>query len=133
MRCRGVLPRRRFTPADLPGYAGRLFDYLLIDPAVLRLSTWANLERPEATSGEIGAYRPKVEALREHADADAADVLALVLGLVTAWADASPSLRTLAADGPESPQRLERHRTAMTAAVAAVSRELERSAAPEPP
>jgi AcrR family transcriptional regulator len=30
---------------DLPGYAGRLFDYLMDNPDLLRLLTWARLER----------------------------------------------------------------------------------------
>ncbi|GAA5086231.1 TetR/AcrR family transcriptional regulator [Nocardia iowensis] len=112
-----------FTPNDLPDYAGRLFDRLLEDPEVLRLSTWANLERPEATSGEIGAYRPKITALREHSDGDPADLLALVLGLATAWFNASPSLQALS-DDPSSPQRLDTHRAAMVAGVAALCREI---------
>ncbi|MFB8277390.1 TetR/AcrR family transcriptional regulator [Nocardia colli] len=109
-----------FTPDDLPGYGGRLFDHLLTDPAVLRLSTWANLERPEAVTGEIDAYRPKIEALHRHFDGEATDLLALVLGLVTAWFNASPSLQSLAGAEPWSPERLRPHRKAMVAAIAAV-------------
>ncbi|CAM4316766.1 TetR family transcriptional regulator [Nocardia ninae] len=115
-----------FTPDDLPGYGGRLFDHLLADPAVLRLSTWANLERPEANSGEIGAYRPKIAALRDHFDGNAIDLLALTLGLVTAWFNASPSLQSLAAEDPWSRERLESHRDAMVAAIAALCAEIGR-------
>ncbi|WP_100880770.1 TetR/AcrR family transcriptional regulator [Pseudonocardia alni] len=107
-----------FTPDDLPGYAGRLFDHLLVDPTILRLSTWANLERPDATSGEAETYRAKVEALKDQFGDSAVDVLVLVLGLVTAWATASPSLRTLAGGEPWSSTRLAEHRRVMTASVA---------------
>ena len=107
-----------FTPDDLPGYAGRLFDHLLVDPTILRLSTWANLERPDATSGEVEAYRTKVGALKDQFGDSAVDVLVLVLGLVTAWATASPSLRALAGDEPWSSTRLAEHRRVMTASVA---------------
>ncbi|ALE85872.1 TetR family transcriptional regulator [Pseudonocardia sp. HH130629-09] len=106
-----------FTPDDLPGYAGRLFDHLLVDPTILRLSTWANLERPDATAGEAEAYRAKVNALTHRYGDRAVDVLALVLGMVTAWATASPSLRTLAGDEPWSSTRLAEHRRVMTASV----------------
>ncbi|MFD1049161.1 TetR/AcrR family transcriptional regulator, partial [Kibdelosporangium lantanae] len=34
-----------FDATDLPGYAGRLFDYFEADPAALRLVTWYRLER----------------------------------------------------------------------------------------
>ncbi|MFF3223223.1 TetR/AcrR family transcriptional regulator [Nocardia suismassiliense] len=117
-----------FTPDDLPGYGGRLFDHLLQDPAVLRISTWANLERPEPTAGEISAYQPKIEALQQHFDGDAVDLLALVLGLVTAWFNASPSLQSLADGDPGSRKRLETHRSAMVSAIAKLCPEPDRRA-----
>lgn len=109
-----------FTVDDLPGYAGRLFDYLVATPEVLRLVTWAGLERPEASMEEVDAYRPKVAALSETYDGAAVDILALVLGLITAWHNASPALRVLGADQPWSTRRLVDFRTHMVTAVAAV-------------
>src|SRR6478735_5181366 len=41
-----------FTPEDLPGYAGALFDHLIARPVVLRLTAWKNLERPEPSRVE---------------------------------------------------------------------------------
>jgi AcrR family transcriptional regulator len=35
-----------FDAANLPAYAGRLFDHFEDNPAALRLSTWYRLERP---------------------------------------------------------------------------------------
>lgn len=118
-----------FNARDLPEYAGELFDYLIEHPKVLRLTGWAQLERPEPTSAEQDSYRPKLEAIAAaqqagvvNAETEAADVLALVLGLTTAWSNAAPALRELAPGEPWSIKRLRVHREAMIAAVrAAVS------------
>ncbi|MBS4104258.1 TetR/AcrR family transcriptional regulator [Tsukamurella paurometabola] len=85
----------RFDADDLPGYAGRLYDYLLAEPSTLRLSTWANLERPTSTDDEGTTYREKVDALRPAYGDAAVDALVLTLGLVTAWFSASPALTSL--------------------------------------
>lgn len=113
-----------FAADDLPRYAGDLFDYLIEHPQVLRLTGWAQLERPEPTAAEMDAYRPKTEAVASAQqggtvtkDGDATDILALVLGLTTAWSNASPALRTLAPEAPWSPERLRMHRAAMITAV----------------
>ncbi|MCF8604276.1 TetR family transcriptional regulator [Gordonia sp. HY442] len=82
----------QFTPDDLTGYATRLFDYLQAEPDALRLTAWANLERPTATADEADTYSRKVDALSLRFGDHATDVLALILGLVTAWASASPAL-----------------------------------------
>ncbi|WP_026197244.1 TetR family transcriptional regulator [Sciscionella marina] len=115
-----------FTAEDLPGYAGEVFDYLITYPEVVRLTGWAQLERPEPTEDEIAAYRPKVAAIQAARpalgsleSADPTDILALVLGLTTAWANASPALRALAPEKPWSPKRLRTHRTVIIAAVEA--------------
>ncbi|MDT8912939.1 TetR family transcriptional regulator [Amycolatopsis sp. PS_44_ISF1] len=116
-----------FTADDLPGYAVRLFDHLRTHPHVLRLTTWAQLERPEPSPAEIEAYRPKVAAVAEAQAAggitspsDAVDLLALTIATATAWANASPALRSLAPDPPGSAQRLDRHRAALTRAQSAI-------------
>ncbi|BDD80643.1 putative TetR family regulatory protein [Tsukamurella pulmonis] len=105
------------TPDDLPAYAGALFDYLSAHPDVLRLTTWSRLERPGAAPSEQDAYAPKIDALRTLYGTAAADLLALVLGLITAWQNASPALRALADD--EAATRLGDHREALVAAVRA--------------
>jgi AcrR family transcriptional regulator len=118
-----------FTANDLPAYAGAMFDHLVQQPDILRLAAWHQLERPSATPAETDAYRPKVEAVADAqrrgnvtASMDAVDLLALVLGQVTAWFTASPALRALAPGDAFAPARLERHRTALTAAVRALTR-----------
>ncbi|YCU64186.1 TetR family transcriptional regulator [Mycobacteroides abscessus] len=113
-----------FTPEDLPGYAGALFDHLIKHPEHLRLATWAQLERPAACPAETSAYAAKVAAIAQTGlsagDVEPADILALTLGLTTAWLGASPALRGLAASEPFSPERLATHRTALIAAVEAL-------------
>ncbi|MET7288708.1 TetR family transcriptional regulator [Streptomyces sp. NPDC005573] len=117
-----------FTAEDLPGYAGNLFDYLLDHPQVLRLTGWAQLERPDASPAQVDAYRPKIEAISSAQQQDIvtktvtpADVLALLLALTTAWAYASPALRSLADQPPWDRERLQIHRAAMIAAVQALT------------
>jgi AcrR family transcriptional regulator len=114
-----------FTPADLPGYAGALFDWVAAHPEALRLNAWKQLERPRAAAAEMDIYRPKLAALAALpgplAGADPADVLALVIGLATAWFTASPALRELAAEAPWSPERLAAHRAAVMAAAASLT------------
>ncbi|MFJ8231901.1 TetR family transcriptional regulator [Streptomyces sp. NPDC094448] len=118
-----------FTADDLPGYAGALFDHLATRPGILRLASWRQLERPGTITAETDAYRPKVEAL---ADAQRrgtvsgriapVDLLALVLGQVTAWFTASPGLRDVAPGDAFAPDRLADHRAALTTAVHTLTR-----------
>ncbi|GAA0382185.1 hypothetical protein GCM10009530_36190 [Microbispora corallina] len=87
-----------FTPDDLPGYAGRLFDYLLGHPHQLRLATWHRLERAgtgRAPEGLSDSMRRKTEALAQAArprsgDFAPEDLLVFVLALASAWTPASP-------------------------------------------
>lgn len=113
-----------FTPEDLPGYAGALFDHLIKHPEHLRLATWAQLERPMAGPAETAAYGAKVQAIAEThspaSDVEPADILALTLGLTTAWLGASPALRGLATSEPFSPARLSAHRAALVTTVEAL-------------
>lgn len=109
-----------FTATDLSGYSVRLFDYLSAHPEVLRLTIWAQLERPQASPAEIEAYRPKVAAISEAQQAgaitaltDPVDLLAFTIGTATAWANASPALRSLSPEPAESPARLSKHRAAI--------------------
>lgn len=106
-----------FTPNDLPRYAGELFDYLISTPAILRLVTWAGLERPVATDAEMRAYAPKVAALDKRYNVPGADVLALLLGLTTAWTTASPALRAHAPAGEWTGETLRNHRALLVTAV----------------
>jgi AcrR family transcriptional regulator len=110
-----------FTPEDLPGYAGRLFDYLLLYPHQLRLATWYRLERPitGVPTYVRNSMRDKASALAA-AQRDgtvprtlsAEDLLVFLLGLVTAWLPSSPNaVPNVAHD------QLPEHRAAIVTAV----------------
>jgi AcrR family transcriptional regulator len=87
------------TASDLPGYTVRLYDAYLHDPALVRLITWARLERTPTGSlfGELAHYDKA--NLRQLADAQAAGTLvsdvapaelwALLISLASSWAQAS--------------------------------------------
>ena len=112
-----------FTTADLPGFAGALFDHLLASPKLLRLHTWRHLEHGNSPAVEIEWGREKMEAIaraQNHGvittQLEAAELLTLVLGIVTSWFHLSP-IRDSATGDSGSPQRLQRHRAALTTAV----------------
>lgn len=116
-----------FDADDLPAYAGALFDYLLEHSGHLRLAAWAQFERPQPSLSEVDAYRAKIDAIVEAQargvvtpDIDAVDLLALLLGLVTSWAGASPALRQAGTSDPFDPQVVVRHRRALLTAVLAL-------------
>ena len=119
-----------FTPADLPGYAGALFDWVAAHPEALRLNAWKQLERPEPATAEMDIYRPKLAALGAPPGMAPADLLALIIGLATAWFTASPALRELAAEPPWSPARLATHRAAVVAAAASLTQQAQPAATP---
>jgi len=54
-------------PTDLPGYAGRLYDYYEAHPDVVRLAAWRQLERPEHALPQVvhDAQREKVELIAQ--------------------------------------------------------------------
>lgn len=101
-RLSAVLDAAPFDAHDLPGYAGALFDQVAADPALLRLTAWQRLERPSPTAAEADAYRAKHAAIADaqrvgavNAAIPAADVLAFVHALATAWDGASSGVRAL--------------------------------------
>lgn len=108
------------TEHDLPGYAGRLFDYVLAHPEALRLSMWRQLERPSSGPEMAAVYSAKLQAMSGPAGSaglSGTDLLVLVQGMAGSWFVSPGDL--LAADGsdPSSPQRLAAHRAALVEAV----------------
>lgn len=112
------------TEDDLPGYAVRLFDYLVEHPEALRLTMWRHLERPDGGPAVADLYAEKVAAMRalasttdEEAAIPATDLLVLVQGMTSAWMISPRDL--LLADGAEplSARRLAVHRAALEEAV----------------
>ena len=107
------------TEDDLPGYAGRLFDYHLIRPQGFRMNTWRQLERPESGPDAGDMYSKKVAALKAVAGESRigpADLVVLINGLAYSWLLSPHDL--LRADGsdPASAARLAGHRAAIVEA-----------------
>ena len=93
------LERVDFDVADLPGYAGRLFDRFEDDPGSLRLSTWYRLERPHGAGLQAVASVNRIRLERlERAQKDGIlpthfapiQLLALIQAIATAWATMNP-------------------------------------------
>ena len=126
--CGPLVEEVPFDPDDLSGYVGRLFDYVIEHPEVVRLVLWAGLERPTAIAPfEADSYRAKLNALTEaqrggRVDATfaPADLLALLLGLTGAWFTASEAIRTHDTKQPWSPKRLAQFRRAAIEAAARI-------------
>ncbi|MFC7375926.1 TetR family transcriptional regulator [Brachybacterium sp. GCM10030268] len=74
-------------PEDLAGWAGDVFDHHQRFPEVLRLSMWAQLERPEAAAEPSDVYRDKTLAVATAAarPLTAVDVLVFIYAIAQAW------------------------------------------------
>jgi AcrR family transcriptional regulator len=100
-----------FDPEHLPEYAARMYDYYVRDPVLVRLATWARLER--TPGGDLfvraGGIDPQVVARVEMAQAegilvdtvDALDLFSLTVGMASAWAQSSLTI-TATAEEPEA-------------------------------
>ncbi|MDX3452640.1 TetR family transcriptional regulator [Streptomyces sp. ME02-8801-2C] len=123
-----VAEATRMDPADLPGYAGRMFDHFTVTrPDHHRLITWGRLELAD-TDAPSGAetiretVARKIDQLREAQRAgqlapewDPVDVLALVNQIATTWA-AQTEIGAVAAEQAADPS-LAARRAALVAAV----------------
>jgi AcrR family transcriptional regulator len=111
-----------FTADDLPGYAGRLFDYLLDHPQQVRLATWNRLERSgnrpgpaelaTTTRGKVTAIKRAQADGKVSASLQADEILAFTMALTTAWTPVFP-----VPQGEQTPRQLRKHREALIEAV----------------
>jgi AcrR family transcriptional regulator len=111
-----------FTPGDLPGYAGALFDYLDNDPGLLRLTQWKALERPDASEAELLAHQSKAQELAAERGVEeeiGTDILMLALAAAQAWGNTASAIRN--PEGAPVAERRDRHRRAVIASVAALT------------
>ncbi|MCA2219124.1 TetR family transcriptional regulator [Jidongwangia harbinensis] len=116
-----ILDRAPLT-ADLPDYAVRLYDAYLEQPQLVRLATWARLERsPVGPLFSATDETAKVEVIAEaqrtgrvRADIPATDIHAMVIGLALTWAQSSLTYTAT----PEDPEADHRRRRASLAAAA---------------
>ncbi|MGQ4389160.1 TetR family transcriptional regulator [Streptomyces sp. SAS_270] len=114
-------------PADLPGYAGRLYDHFTITrPDHHRLITWGRLELAgtaasssadtvrDTIAGKIGQLRDAQRAGRLDPAWDPVDILALVNQIATTWA-AQTEIGAVAAEHATDPSPAARRVAVVTA------------------
>jgi AcrR family transcriptional regulator len=110
-----VMDEVPFTAEDLPGYAGRLFDFYQAHPELLRLATWHRLERGVDSDGSLAAvvesYRYKLDSVAKAQQDGEIDpslspsvLLSLVIAISAAWSPSSPTVVPPYAGGDNSPQ-----------------------------
>ncbi|MBO0906736.1 TetR/AcrR family transcriptional regulator [Arthrobacter sunyaminii] len=100
---------------DLPGYAVRLYNEYLEHPELVRLATWARLERRPAGHLTADADRLDSDKLANIADAQNAgyidkyftpfEVLTTVIAISMTWSPASTTFTATSADAPAEHQR----------------------------
>lgn len=104
-------------PEDLAGWAGDVFDHHQRFPEVLRLSMWAQLERPEATAEPSGTYRDKTLAVVTAAarPLTAVDILVFIYAIAQAWQLSPEGLTGLAAHPDRGDEAAARRQAVVTA------------------
>jgi AcrR family transcriptional regulator len=95
----------------LPEYAASIYDYYLRDPVLVRLATWARLER--TPTGDLfvrsGGIDPhvigRIEAAQQSgtlvSSVSALDIFSLTIAMASAWAQSSLTI-TATADEPDA-------------------------------
>jgi AcrR family transcriptional regulator len=87
-----------FTPDDLPGFAGRVFDFAMTRPDLMRLLAWSTLEQSTAVpDGRVASHDAKIDALAQAQAEHRLDapfspefLVTTVLSLASSWSAASP-------------------------------------------
>lgn len=113
--------------ANLPEYAGRLYDRFAADPVMARLANWYRLEGGgyAAVDVVVASTRDKLAAVTKAQENGVipdrftpVEVLALVVHMSSLWFAVTPEMSALTEDIPH-----ERRRTVVVAAVAALLRD----------
>jgi AcrR family transcriptional regulator len=108
------------TEDDLPGYAGRLFDYHCAAPQAMRMHLWRQLERPSAGPDHRDFYTGKLLGMPQTAGptgATALDRLLLVTGMAYGWILGPEDLFRAADADRASTELRAAHRAALVEAV----------------
>lgn len=113
-----------FDVLDLPGYAVRLYDEYVREPALIRLTSWNRLERVprgDLLRGHAHLAQPKLDAIAAAqeqglvvADLLPAEVYSMVIALAGTW---SPVSGTFTASAQDDDADHERRRAALRLAV----------------
>ena len=112
-----------FTPEDLPGYAGRLFDDHLAHPEILRFVGWHRLERSaseaageasdQATKKKVRLLRAAQKEGRVGASLAPGELVLTVQAIALMWFSLPPEV----GDAIVSPKAAKRRRAAVVDAV----------------
>lgn len=91
-----------FDAHDLPGYAGRMFDYFADHPEAQRLTTWYRLERPagRALAAVVEANRTRLESLaaaKLTTVFSPVELLTLIQAIASSWGTMNPEFAEAAA------------------------------------
>jgi AcrR family transcriptional regulator len=91
----GIIDAVPIDATDLPGYAGRLFTYMVEHPELSRLLTWARLERrlgPTAHAHSANSYSHRLSAIKAAqrsgqvpTDFTPPQLLALIESIAVGW------------------------------------------------
>jgi AcrR family transcriptional regulator len=111
-----------FTPDDLPGFAGKVFDWAMANPDLMRLMAWSALEQKAKVKAErVATLQAKVRALTEAQNAGQVGkafppdfLLTAVMSLATAWSVAG---LFGSSDNPKAAERPAAHRNSLIEAV----------------
>ncbi|MFG1818191.1 TetR family transcriptional regulator [Kribbella sp. NPDC049174] len=107
-----------FDTADLPGYAGLVFDYFEEHPEHLRLNIWYRLERPAGAALEaiVAVNKSRLGDLDQAqrsgvvpGDFTPAELLALLQAVATSWSSMNPEY------GASAPNRASRREAVVEA------------------
>ncbi|MEU1874537.1 AcrR family transcriptional regulator [Streptomyces ambofaciens] len=125
-----LIEATQLDPADLPGYAGILFDHFTARPDHYRLITWGRMELAESADGTEAAgdtsplqatIAGKLDKLRDAQRVglldpvwDPVDVLALINQIAMTWAG-QPEIAAAAADQAVDPSVAARRAALVTA------------------
>lgn len=107
------------TPDDLPGYAGRVFDFAMRTPDLIRLMAWSNLEAQAAKPAERAKVHSSKIAELAAAQADGKldaglspdFILTAVMTLATAYTAANPLGQDLSSASTKTKAELRHHVT----------------------
>jgi AcrR family transcriptional regulator len=97
-----------FTPDDLPEFAGKVFDFAMGHPDLMRLVVWSTLEQPtRIPDGRTSSHDAKVDAVAK-AQADGqldatftpAFLVAMVMSIASSWSAAFPFGMAMQPDQP---------------------------------
>jgi AcrR family transcriptional regulator len=86
-----------FTPADLPGFAARVFDFTEEHPDIMRLLAWSTLEQTAVSPNRSTTHDAKIAAVEKEqkegtvsTQFSAPFLMMSVMALASAWSAALP-------------------------------------------